>query len=75
LLRPFPLWPIMIWLLWPLLILSNKLFSIAGYDTDFITGGLSWLVLTIYFYTLSCLLSFVGGKLIRFAHLLIGEKL
>lgn len=75
LLRPLPLWPIMIWLLWPLLLLSGQFFVITSYDADFPTAFLSWFILIIYFYALSYLISFIGGKFISLTHLLIGEKL
>lgn len=63
-----PIWTIWVMLLLPIIMLSNLIVAVAGYNADFIGRGPWWFVLMIhlaYFYTLSCLIVFVGGKLFK----------
>lgn len=68
LLRPFPFWVIWILLLLPLGLISNVIVAVGGYGADFIMGGpfwLFWIIQSVYFYTVSCLISFIWDKLTR----------
>jgi hypothetical protein len=64
LLQPFPLWLLWVFLLSPLILISNVIVSIGGYEADFITRGPGWSFLVIqvvYFYTISCLAALILG--------------
>lgn len=66
LLKPFPFWITWVILLAPIILLSNLIVAVAGYDADFIGRGPFWVALiiqSVYFYILSCLIIFVLGKL------------
>ena len=64
LLQPFPFWLLWVFLLSPLILISNVIVSIGGYEADFITRGPGWFFLVIqvvYFYAISCLVALILG--------------
>lgn len=69
LLSHFPFfWVIWVLLLAPLILLSNLIVKIGGYEVDFIMRGSFWsfwIIQVIYFYILTCLVIFVWNKLIK----------
>jgi uncharacterized membrane protein YbhN (UPF0104 family) len=73
LLKPYPmvlptLWMTLVILLIPLFMLSTLIVAVAGHRADFIHQGPFWLVVIIhlaYFYTLACLIVFVGGRIFK----------
>ena len=65
LLAPFPFWIVWVFLLLPLILLSNLIVAIFRYNADFIMRGSFWLFWTInfvYFYLLSCLIILIWNK-------------
>ncbi len=66
LLEPFPFWAIWVLLILPLTLLSGVIVTVGGYDADFIMRGPFWLFMIIqliYFYILSCSITFIRAKL------------
>jgi hypothetical protein len=63
-----PFWTIWVFLLLPVLMVSNLIVAVAGYQADFVGRGPWWVMLIIhlvYFYALACLIVFVGDWLIK----------